>query len=335
MQKEIVISDREEAVKLFGPHDNYLKMIRNYFDVEMSVRNSVIKIRGDQQNVRNAARVISELRQILKVRDYIIPGDVEEVIASIVQPRMKSGVSRVGRLTSTLSWEPRSKGQAEYVEAIYRSDIVFSIGPAGTGKTYLAVAVALEHLREGSVKRLVLVRPAVEAGEKLGFLPGDYQAKVNPYLRPLYDALGNLLEFEQMRKLMEAEIIEIAPLAYMRGRTLDAAFVILDEAQNTTSDQMKMFLTRMGLGSKMVVTGDITQIDLPPSIPSGLVEVQTILSNIQGVEFVYLTKEDIVRHHLVQHIVDAYARISSSRRGTSSQVVSRSTHTGRRSEQDQ
>jgi phosphate starvation-inducible PhoH-like protein len=202
--------------------------------------------------------------------------------------------------------QPKTDGQARYMQVMDENDIVFSIGPAGTGKTYLAVARALAVFRNNSVRKIVLCRPAVEAGERLGFLPGDEQEKINPYLRPLYDALGSFIEFQQLRRLMETGIIEVIPLAYMRGRSLNNAFIILDEAQNTTSDQMKMFLTRMGNGSKIVVTGDITQIDLPPGKVSGLVEVQSILGNTPGVVFSYLTKADIVRHQLVQAIVDAY-----------------------------
>jgi len=202
--------------------------------------------------------------------------------------------------------KPRTEGQARYLTAMEAHDIVFCIGPAGTGKTYLAVARAITALRNGVVKKIILARPAVEAGEKLGFLPGDYQAKVNPYLKPIYDALNTFLEFQQLRRLLEYEIIEVAPLAYMRGRNLADAFIILDEAQNTTSEQMKMFLTRMGERSKIVVTGDITQIDLPFGKTSGLIEAQALLSNIPGIGFVYLTRADIVRHPLVQSIVDAY-----------------------------
>jgi len=207
---------------------------------------------------------------------------------------------------------PQSEGQRRYLEDIDRNDVVFSIGPAGTGKTFLAVAKAVEALRQGAVRRLVLVRPAVEAGERLGFLPGDIQAKVNPYLRPIYDSLNTFLEFGQLRRLIDADVVEICPLAYMRGRTLEEAFIILDEAQNTTSEQMKMFLTRMGRRSKIVVTGDITQIDLPSEKPSGLVEVRTLLRGIPGIAFSFLTPADIVRHPLVQKIVDAYDRRRSS-----------------------
>ncbi len=213
------------------------------------------------------------------------------------------------RFKTRRSFEPKTAGQKKYLEAITANDIVFSIGPAGTGKTYLGVAMALEALRSGAVRRIILARPAVEAGEKLGFLPGDYHAKVNPYLRPLYDALNALLEYEHVRRLIDTEVVEVAPLAYMRGRTLDEAFIILDEAQNTTSEQMKMFLTRMGVGSKIVVTGDITQIDLPEGKISGLVQVQSLLKNVPGIAFSYLGKEDIVRHRLVQRIVEAYEQV--------------------------
>jgi phosphate starvation-inducible PhoH-like protein len=202
--------------------------------------------------------------------------------------------------------DSKSEGQLKYLEDIDRNDIVFAIGPAGTGKTFLAVSKAVQALKEGRVRRIVLVRPAVEAGEKLGFLPGDIQAKVNPYLRPIYDSLNTFLEFGQLKRMIDADVVEICPLAYMRGRTLDEAFIILDEAQNTTSEQMKMFLTRMGTKSKIVVTGDITQIDLNPGKPSGLIEVKDLLRGIPGLAFAYLSKADIVRHPLVQKIVDAY-----------------------------
>ncbi|MDQ7778770.1 MAG: PhoH family protein [Planctomycetota bacterium] len=218
------------------------------------------------------------------------------------------------KLHARRSCGPKTEGQRRYMQDIAENDIVFSIGPAGTGKTFLGVAMAIEALRAGSVRKIVLARPAVEAGEKLGFLPGDYQAKVNPYLRPLYDALNALLEYEQVRRLLATEVVEVVPLAYMRGRTLDEAFIILDEAQNTTSEQMKMFLTRMGLGSKIVVTGDITQIDLPEGKISGLVQVQSLFKGIKGIAFSYLGKEDIVRHSLVQKIVEAYEKMKQRKR---------------------
>jgi phosphate starvation-inducible PhoH-like protein len=202
--------------------------------------------------------------------------------------------------------DAKSEGQMKYLQDIDQNDIVFAIGPAGTGKTFLAVMKAVEQLKAGRIRRIVLVRPAVEAGERLGFLPGDIQAKVNPYLRPIYDSLNTFLEFGQLQRLITSDVVEICPLAYMRGRTLDEAFIILDEAQNTTSEQMKMFLTRMGRSSKIVVTGDITQIDLTPGKPSGLVEVKELLKGVSGIAFAYLTKADIVRHPLVQKIVDAY-----------------------------
>jgi phosphate starvation-inducible PhoH-like protein len=208
---------------------------------------------------------------------------------------------------------PRSKGQAAYLEAIRTHDIVFSIGPAGTGKTYLAVAMALSALRNGRVKKLILARPAVEAGEKLGFLPGDLEEKVNPYLRPLYDALNDMLDFAQVRKYVERDVIEVVPLAFMRGRTLNHAFVILDEAQNTTVGQMMMFLTRLGNRSQGVITGDVTQVDLPSNELSGLIHAERILASIEGIAFVHLTKGDIVRHRLVQEIVAAYERDAAER----------------------
>ncbi len=233
---------------------------------------------------------------------------VEDVRALFESRPDRRGPATPGAVFRTAEVAPKSEGQGKYLEDIGRNDIVFSIGPAGTGKTFLGVAKAVEALRAGKVRRIVLVRPAVEAGARLGFLPGDIQAKVNPYLRPIYDSLNTFLEFGQLRRLIDTDVVEICPLAYMRGRTLDEAFIILDEAQNTTSEQMKMFLTRMGRQSKIVVTGDITQIDLQPGKPSGLVEVQGLLQGVPGIAFSYLTKADIVRHPLVQRIVDAYER---------------------------
>ncbi len=260
-----------------------------------------------------------KLREVVGAQGQITEDDLNSLLMGeavngeakvevVPAPVRRAAPSAGGIFRGGIQITPKSEGQAHYFQTIDQNDIVFAIGPAGTGKTFLAVAKAVEALKAGKVRRLVLVRPAVEAGERLGFLPGDIEAKVNPYLRPIYDALNFHLEFGQLRRLIDNDVIEIAPLAYMRGRTLDESFIILDEAQNTTGEQMKMFLTRMGQGSKTLVTGDITQIDLPPHKTSGLIEAQSVLKGIVGIGFVTLTQEDIVRHPLVQKIVHAYER---------------------------
>jgi phosphate starvation-inducible PhoH-like protein len=332
--RELIIPQDVRFLDIFGPYDRYLKIIRESFGLKIILKGNRIKLAGDKQEVELAERVLTRLIKLAQSGEGSIPE--ETVFKLMADVRGVSGVSSESILSTGLysahvlkpekSFSPkvevpliapRSEGQKRYLEIMQTYDIVFNIGPAGTGKTYLAVAQALTALKKGLVKKIVLARPAVEAGERLGFLPGDSQAKVNPYLRPLYDALNSFLEFQQLRRLMEYEIIEVIPLAYMRGRNLDDAFIILDEAQNTTSEQMKMFLTRMGEHSQIVVTGDITQIDLPPGKVSGLVEVQSLLSPIKGIGFAYLTRADIVRHPLVQFIVDAYetkARFLSKKR---------------------
>ncbi len=259
------------------------------------MRNDVIHLKGDALKVKEAEKAVrSRLHQGSTAAENIAPskGHKPEPTASISTPK---------RLIKA-----KSQGQAEYIGAIDRHDIVVSIGPAGTGKTYLAVAKAVSFLMEKKVERLILTRPAVEAGESLGFLPGAIEEKVDPYLRPLYDALNDFLPYDRIRRYLDMKTIEVAPLAYMRGRTLNDSFIILDEAQNTTGMQMKMFLTRMGWRSKVVVTGDITQVDLPPNVFSGLIEIQHLLKNISGIEFIYLSEKDVVRHHLVQKIIKAY-----------------------------
>ncbi len=312
MEKVIPLKDRDEAQALLGVNDQHLRRIREAAGVTIVARDGQVRIRGERRAVERAHRVVTGLLASLRKGSEISAGRVTSMLGAAaesgVRPPPKPPEVPVLRAA-----DPKTPGQRRYVDAMRTHDIVFSVGPAGTGKTFLAVAQALETLRSGRVRRLVLVRPAIEAGERLGFLPGDVQAKVNPYLRPMYDALNSLLEFGQLRRLLEAEVIEICPLAYMRGRTLDDAFIILDEAQNTSGEQMKMFLTRMGLRSKIVVTGDITQIDLPSGRTSGLVEVKSFLRDIRGIAFCYLTREDIVRHPLVQAIVEAYE--SFARRG--------------------
>ena len=268
----------------------------------------MLTLEGNAAAVEKAAKVISELSRILETRPSLTDAEIDGVIDAVTRDHQLETESSVGIevFQKGRSIVPRTRGQERYIEAIRESDLVFGIGPGGTGKTYLAVAMALSDLKTGRFRKIVLARPAVEAGEKLGFLPGDMQEKVNPYLRPLYDALEDMMAFGQMQKYMSQDIIEVVPLAYMRGRTLNSSFIILDEAQNCTSSQMKMFLTRLGVSSKAVVTGDITQVDLPSGDVSGLVEVQTLLRGIEGIGFVYLTRRDIVRHRLVQEIVDAY-----------------------------
>jgi len=275
-------------------------------------RGNEVILSGEPLEVSHATQVIDRLRSHLKHghEGYLPSGAVQRLIAETKggQPPEEEGPARETILISSRkkAIHARSDNQQKYVDYIKHNDIVFGIGPAGTGKTYLAMAMAVAALREGEVERLVLTRPAVEAGEKLGFLPGDLQEKVDPYLRPLYDALYDMVEYEKLQRLFHQRTVEVAPLAYMRGRTLSNAFIILDEAQNTSPEQMKMFLTRMGTGSRMVVTGDVTQIDLPTGKTSGLIEAQRILSKVKGVEFVLFSPKDVVRHQLVQNILEAY-----------------------------
>ena len=307
MERSIPVNGREELTKLFGTFDRNLKEIKKATGVDVTVRNGDIHVRGNRAAVDKAIAAFIRLKDINDPK----PEDVASLF-EVVKPHGKGGAARPSPgaiFRSGVEVAAKSDGQSKYLTDIDQNDIVFAIGPAGTGKTFLAVSKAVEHMKAGAVRRIVLVRPAVEAGERLGFLPGDIQAKVNPYLRPIYDSLNTFLEFGQLKRMIDADVIEICPLAYMRGRTLDGAFIILDEAQNTTSEQMKMFLTRMGRSSKIVVTGDVTQIDLPPGKPSGLVEVKELLKGIPGLTFAYLSKSDIVRHPLVQKIVDAYEHL--------------------------
>ena len=303
MERSIPVEGREELTKLFGAFDRNLKEIKKATGVDVIVRNGDIHVRGTRAGVDKAVAAFVRLKDITDPK----PEDVASLF-EVVRTPSKGGTRAVpgAIFRDGIEVSAKSEGQGKYLSDIDQNDIVFAIGPAGTGKTFLAVSKAVEHMKAGRVRRIVLVRPAVEAGERLGFLPGDIQAKVNPYLRPIYDSLNTFLEFGQLKRMIDADVIEICPLAYMRGRTLDEAFIILDEAQNTTSEQMKMFLTRMGRASKIVVTGDITQIDLPPGKPSGLIEVKDLLKGIPGLAFAYLSKADIVRHPLVQRIVDAY-----------------------------
>ena len=303
LERIIQLSDPDEARTLFGAKDVYLKLVRDACGVSITARNSMLKIEGGEGAVRRACEVFDRLIGILRRTGKLYKSEVIDIVYS---HSLSASGAPPGTRVQPQAFTPRTEGQARYVEAIKADDIVFGIGPAGTGKTFLAVAMAVSALRRGSVRKIVLVRPVVEAGESLGYLPGDVMAKVNPYMRPLYDALGEMMEFSQIREYIERDLVEIAPLAYMRGRTLNDAFVILDEAQNTSAEQMKMFLTRMGLRSKMVITGDVTQVDLPGPRRSGLILIQQILRGVEGIRFVYLTNKDIVRHKLVQRIVHAY-----------------------------
>ncbi len=307
MERSIPFSNREELSRLMGMYDRNVKEIKKATGVEVVVRDSEIHILGKKPAVDRAIDAFERLRELKNATAEDVRALVTEKTRNKDKGPLDNRQAVPGNIfRQAVEVGARSEGQLRYLEEMDRSDIVFGIGPAGTGKTFLAVWKAVQYLKSAQVRRVVLVRPAVEAGERLGFLPGDIQAKVDPYLRPIYDSLNTFLEFGQLKRLIDADVVEICPLAYMRGRTLDEAFIILDEAQNTTSEQMKMFLTRMGTRSKVVVTGDITQIDLNPGKPSGLIEVKELLKGTPGISFAFLSKADIVRHPLVQKIVDAY-----------------------------
>lgn len=311
-EKTIIIDDTNIIPILFGKLDENIKLIEKEFDVHIILREGVIRIIGEELSVQLAEKLISKLIDIIKKEKKLTKQEVAYTIQLIYEgkeERVKELLNDVVCITASGKLiKPKTLGQKRYIDAIKNNDIVFGIGPAGTGKTYLAMAMAVNAFKNKEVDRIILTRPAVEAGESLGFLPGDLQEKVDPYLRPVYDALFDILGFEVYMKYMEKGLIEVAPLAYMRGRTLDNSYVILDEAQNTTNEQMKMFLTRLGFGSKAIITGDITQIDLPKGKVSGLTTVIKILSDIKGIDVVYLTKLDIVRHPLVQKIIEAYEK---------------------------
>ena len=295
--------------EILGDRDELMKLIERKYNVEAFVLGNDIEITGKTKNVKEVARLIRELTLQVNLGQDINKEKVSDSInimenKSDLKPHQIFGESIM--VNSGKKIKPRTEGQKKYIEAIKANTIVFGIGPAGTGKTYLALAAAVEALKENRVGRIILVKPVVEAGEKLGFLPGDIYDKVNPYLRPLYDALYEMLDIEKFQQYKDMGIIEVVPLAYMRGRTLNDSFILLDEAQNSSPEQMKMFLTRLGFGSKMVVTGDITQVDLPSDRDSGLIFVKGILKGLEGIEFINLTSKDVVRHELVQRIVDAY-----------------------------
>jgi len=315
--RRVHFEDPATVKLLYGENDGHLKLIEKSVGVQIFARGNHVTISGDPVNVQLAEKLLSELYDIVRKGHPLYPNDILSAI------RILSGDHSVKLKDIFLDTvyissrrhviAPKSLAQKLYIDAIRKYDIVFSIGPAGTGKTYLAMAMGVASLTKKEVARIILTRPAVEAGERLGFLPGDLLEKVNPYLRPLYDALHDMMDFETASRLLEKGTIEVAPLAFMRGRTLNDSFVILDEAQNTTSEQMKMFLTRLGFGSKAVITGDITQIDLPPGKISGLVEARNILTGIEGIHFSYFTEIDVVRHPLVQDIIRAYENHGSRR----------------------
>lgn len=318
-EASIEIQNFQHLLELFGNFDENIKIIEESLGVRIIARGNGLKIQGPEEKVKMAEKLVKNLLEMLKRGEKLNAQNVSYSIGLIMageEEKIKDLVSDVVCITHKgKQIKSKTLGQKLYVEAMRKNDIVFAIGPAGTGKTYLAIAMAVRALKNKEMSRIILTRPAVEAGEKLGFLPGDLQDKVDPYLRPLYDALYDILGGETYLKYRERGVIEVAPLAYMRGRTLDDSFIILDEAQNTTPEQMKMFLTRMGFGSKIVVTGDITQIDLPGGKVSGLTEAAKILQGIEGLEFVYLTEKDVVRHSLVQKIILAYERFYDSKDG--------------------
>ncbi len=315
---EYTFSDIKLAKQLFGEHNGNLKRIADALNVTINARGNTVFIQGDSIAVKLSQNILDQLYGLLKDNYPIYPNDVDYAIKVLSEDdsiNLKEIFLDTVYVTSKKhSITPKSLAQKKYIDAIRKYDMVFGIGPAGTGKTYLSMAMAVAALSEGRVSRIILTRPAVEAGETLGFLPGDLTEKVDPYLRPLYDALHDMMRFEKVSSLMKKGIIEVAPLAFMRGRTLNDSFVILDEAQNTTSEQMKMFLTRIGFSSKAVITGDITQTDLPVGKPSGLIETKNILQGIDGIKFVFFSKTDVVRHKLVQEIIRAYEELDARKK---------------------
>lgn len=308
--RRLIFPDIGLALQLFGEHNRNLKTVATALDVQINARGSTVFIAGDEHAVAVARNVLNQLYGLLEANYPLHPNDIDYAI-NVLSGNDRANLKEIFLDTVLVKSKksfiaPKSPAQKDYIDAIRDNDIVFGIGPAGTGKTYLAMAMAVEALTKGRVNRIILTRPAVEAGEALGFLPGDLAEKVDPYLRPLYDALHDMMRYEKVASLMHQGVIEVAPIAFMRGRTLNDSFIILDEAQNTTSEQMKMFLTRIGYSSKAVITGDITQIDLPSGRVSGLIETKEILQEIEGIRFVYFTKSDVVRHRLVQNIIKAY-----------------------------
>lgn len=313
IESSISVGDPENLVLMLGTKDQHLKQIRETIPANISTRDGRIFVHGEEDAVIKATAVLEELRTLLARNLPIDSDQVQQVVRRVMSGEKPYRADPIGVRGGRMI-HARTRGQADYLQAIRDNALVFCTGPAGTGKTYLAVATAVEALRAKRIRKVVLVRPAVEAGESLGFLPGDLQAKINPYLRPLLDALSDMMDRDQVQRYMDDDVIEVVPLAYMRGRTLNDAFIIMDEAQNTTVAQMKMFLTRMGEGSQVVVSGDTTQVDLPPHTKSGLIDALSRLRDIDGFAKVHLSTEDIVRHRLVQDIVRAYEEGSKKKR---------------------
>lgn len=321
MTSQVTFEDNRLVQQLAGVQNSHLKVIEKQLSVRVHLRGNQFSISGDIPHVKLVEQLLTDLAELIQRGYPLFSSDILyaiRILSESSHPNLKDiFLDQVFIASNKRTITPKSLKQKEYIEAIRNYDIVFGIGPAGTGKTYLAMAMAVAAMAKEQARRIVLVRPAVEAGEKLGFLPGDLAEKVNPYLRPLYDALHDMMDFERASNLVQRGAIEVAPLAFMRGRTLNDAFVILDEAQNTTSEQMKMFLTRLGLGSKAVITGDITQIDLPENKLSGLVEAIHLLKGIDEIRFVFFTNRDVVRHRLVQEIILAYERAEQQKPGSS------------------
>ena len=317
-QTQLTFADIELTKQLFGEHNSNLKKIADAVDLSIHTRGNTVFIEGDPVASSLAQKILQQLYGLLEEQYPIYPNDVDYAVRLLSEDdrvELKRIFLDTVYITSKKrSITPKSLAQKEYIDAIRNFDIVFGIGPAGTGKTYLAMAMAVAALSKNLVNRIILTRPAVEAGEALGFLPGDLAEKIDPYLRPLYDALHDMMQFEKVSNLIQQGVIEVAPIAFMRGRTLNDSFIILDEAQNTTCEQMKMFLTRIGFSSKAVITGDITQIDLPAGRLSGLVETKNILQGIDGIKFVFFSKKDVVRHRLVQDIIRAYEELEISKK---------------------
>ena len=306
MNLNITLDQPDKKLALFGSADKYLRMIRDTFGVQLVCRDNEVRITGERDQVSKVVSVLDSMQKKLRRQDWLSVEDVGQAIGKATEAEAEQTADDVEVFAKGHAVKAKTPGQKKYIETVLNHDLTFCVGPAGTGKTYLAVALAASMLKKGQCKRLILARPAVEAGERLGFLPGDLQAKVNPYLRPLFDALHDMMDFEQVKRFMVSDVIEVVPLAFMRGRTLNDSCIILDEAQNTTVSQMLMFLTRLGHDSKMIVTGDASQTDLPDGTPSGLIDALRKLKNIKGIGVSELGKEDIVRHRLVNSIVHAY-----------------------------
>jgi len=308
LELKLKIEPNQKLLELFGPADSHLRALRKNLNVKISARKNDLLISGSENNVKKTAKIIEKMQKQLTKKGALTTDDVKIMLSQKESAQPAETGHAISVYSPKIAIQPRTSGQIKYIKTMLQNDLTFCIGPAGTGKTYLAVAVAVSMLKKKQIRRIVLARPAVEAGEKLGFLPGDIQAKVNPYLRPLFDALEDMMDFTQMKKFMDLDIIEIIPLAFMRGRTLNDAVIICDEAQNTSPLQMLMVLTRLGQSSKMIITGDITQIDLAATQKSGMVEAIQTLKRIKGIANVTLTQKDIVRHRLVQNIVRAYRK---------------------------